>query len=94
MAERDFEPGGRVRLHAKDARIVMAAADGAGLRLPGFEPVAAAFEELVRTGRGDLDHSSLVLLVDQDAPPSGGQGPGARSQPSPAINGGPSRRRC
>jgi 2-hydroxy-3-oxopropionate reductase len=67
MAERDFEPGGRVRLHAKDARIVMAAADGAGLRLPGFEPVAAAFEELVRTGRGDLDHSSLVLLVEPEA---------------------------
>ena len=66
MAERDFRPGGRVRLHAKDARIVMAAAERAGLRLPGFDPVAAAFEELVATGRGDLDHSALVLLVDPE----------------------------
>ena len=47
MLERDFAPGGRSRLHAKDARIVMAAAEAAGITLPGFAPVAAAFEELV-----------------------------------------------
>ena len=64
MLERDFTPGGRSRLHAKDARIVMAAAREAGITLPGFEPVAAAFEQLVADGSGDLDHSALVTLLD------------------------------
>ncbi len=64
MLEGDFTPGGRTRLHAKDARIVMGAAREAGISLPGFEPVAAALEELVAQGRGDLDHSALVTLLD------------------------------
>ncbi len=63
MLEGDFTPGARVRLHAKDARIVMAAASAVDLDLPGFEPVAAAFEELLATGGGDLDHSALVTLL-------------------------------
>jgi 3-hydroxyisobutyrate dehydrogenase-like beta-hydroxyacid dehydrogenase len=64
MLERDFVPGGRAALHARDARIVLAAAERAGVRLPGFEPVAAAFAELVARGGGDLDHSALVTLFD------------------------------
>lgn len=64
MVERDFAPGGRSRLHAKDARIVLAAARETGVSLPGFEPVAAAFEELVARGDGELDHSALVTLLD------------------------------
>ncbi|MCY7417001.1 MAG: NAD(P)-dependent oxidoreductase [Chloroflexi bacterium] len=69
MLAGDFAPGGRARLHAKDARIVMAAAAAAGVTLPGFEPIAAAFETLVANGAGDLDHSALVTLLD------GWQGP-------------------
>ena len=64
LLEGDFAPGGLSRLHAKDARIVMAAAREAGITLPGFEPVAAAFEQLVANGSGDLDHSALVTLLD------------------------------
>ncbi len=69
MLEHDFTPGGRSRLHAKDARIVMAVAREAGITLPGFTPVAAAFEELVANGSGDLDHSALVTLLDDGAGP-------------------------
>ena len=58
-----FEPGGRARLHAKDARIVMELAREADLDLPAFAAVAEAFEELVRRGDGDLDHSALVTLL-------------------------------
>jgi 2-hydroxy-3-oxopropionate reductase len=58
-----FEPGGRARLHAKDARIVMELAREADLHLPAFAAVAEAFEELVRRGDGDLDHSALVTLL-------------------------------
>ncbi len=42
----------------------MAAAREAGISLPGFAPVAAAFETLVASGGGDLDHSALVTLLD------------------------------
>jgi 2-hydroxy-3-oxopropionate reductase len=58
-----FEPGGRARLHAKDARIVMELAREADLELPAFSAVAEAFDELVRRGDGDLDHSALVTLL-------------------------------
>ena len=71
MIEGDFTPGGRSRLHLKDARIVMAAAREAGITLPGFEPVVAALEELVANGSGDLDHSALVTLLDDGTTRSG-----------------------
>jgi 2-hydroxy-3-oxopropionate reductase len=64
MLEGDFTPGGRSWMHAKDARIVLAAAREAGITLPGFEPVAAAFDTLVANGSGDMDHSALVTLLD------------------------------
>ena len=35
----------------------------AQLDLPAFAVVAEAFEELVRRGDGDLDHSALVTLL-------------------------------
>jgi 2-hydroxy-3-oxopropionate reductase len=63
MVDGRFEPGGRSRLHAKDARIVMELAREADLDLPAFAAVAEAFEELVRRGDGDLDHSALVTLL-------------------------------
>src|SRR5438477_139713 len=46
MIERDFTPGGRVALHAKDARIVLETARRVGAELPGFRPVADALERL------------------------------------------------
>lgn len=66
MLQRDFEPGGRVAIHAKDAAIIIEMADSLGVPLPGFRPVAAAFERLIATGDGGLDHSALVLLLEHD----------------------------
>jgi 2-hydroxy-3-oxopropionate reductase len=63
MLENDFESGARLDLHAKDARIVLDQATHVGMRLPGFEPVAAAFETLVAAGEGRLDHSALITLL-------------------------------
>lgn len=71
MIEGRFEPGGRARLHARDARIVMDLAREAGLELPAFAVVAEAFEELEGQGAGDLDHSALVTLL----------GPGPSDEP-------------
>jgi len=67
MLDGAFEAGGRVDLHAKDAHIILDQAGRVGLRLPGFEPVAAAFDELVERGDGGLDHSVLITIAERPA---------------------------
>ena len=68
MIERDFVPGGRAALHAKDAHIILDTAAALGLDLASFSVVAAAFDRLVAEGRGDLDHSALITLLDPPEP--------------------------
>jgi len=63
MLDRTFEPGFRIRLHAKDARIIRSLAEEVRLALPGFEPVAEALDRLVASGGGDLDHSGLYTAL-------------------------------
>jgi 2-hydroxy-3-oxopropionate reductase len=65
MLDRAFAPGARVDLHAKDAAIVLDQARHVGLRLPGFEPVAVALNELVAAGDGGLDHAALITLLNR-----------------------------
>ena len=67
MLERDFAPGGRAALHAKDAHIILDTAEALGLDLPVFPAVAEAFDRLVAEGGGELDHAALITLLD-DAP--------------------------
>jgi 2-hydroxy-3-oxopropionate reductase len=66
MLDRTFEPGFRARLHRKDARIVLAAADASGTPIPSFRVVAAQLDRLVdEAGGGELDHSALFTLLDE-----------------------------
>jgi 2-hydroxy-3-oxopropionate reductase len=66
MLDRAFEPGFRARLHRKDARIVLDAAQAAGSPIPAFRVVAAQLDRLVdEADRGDLDHSALFTLLDE-----------------------------
>jgi 2-hydroxy-3-oxopropionate reductase len=66
MLDRAFEPGFRARLHRKDARIVLDAAEASGTAVPSFRVVAAQLDRLVdEAGRGDLDHSALFTLLDE-----------------------------
>ena len=64
MLDRAFEPGFRARLHRKDARIVLDTARSVGAAVPAFEAVARQLDELVASGRGELDHSALFTLLD------------------------------
>jgi 2-hydroxy-3-oxopropionate reductase len=65
MLDRAFEPGFRARLHRKDARIVLDAAQAAGSPIPAFQMVAAQLDRLVdEADRGELDHSALFTLLD------------------------------
>jgi 2-hydroxy-3-oxopropionate reductase len=67
MIEGTFEPGFRVRLHAKDARIVRSLAAATSARTPAFDVVAGQLTALVEGGGGELDHAALYTLVAADA---------------------------
>jgi len=72
MLERSFDPGFRVDLHHKDLGIVMAAAREAGVAIPLGAHVADLVSSLRAQGHGDLDHSAMLLLVEQLAGRSSG----------------------
>lgn len=65
MAARKFEPGFRVDLHHKDMGIVVAAAREAGVAIPLGAMTAQLMGALRAEGHGSLDHSALLLLVEQ-----------------------------
>lgn len=68
MLDGTFAPGFRSRLHLKDARIVLDTAERVGSSVPGFEAAADALRRLVDAGGGELDHSALFTLLEQEAP--------------------------
>jgi len=68
MLERDFTPGGRAALHAKDAHIILDTSAAAGLDLPFFAAVADGFDRLVAAGGGELDHAALITLLEPIEP--------------------------
>jgi len=65
MLRREFQPGFRIDLHHKDLGIVTAAAREAGVIIPLGTHVASLFASLKAQGHGQLDHSALLLLVEQ-----------------------------
>ena len=66
MLDRNFTPGFRARLHRKDARIVLNAAKGVDAPVPSFEVVAKQLDTLVDGGGGELDHSGLFTVLDEE----------------------------
>lgn len=67
MLDRTFEPGFRIRLHWKDARIIVSTASQLGVPIPGFEAVARALQEMADGDGGELDHSALVIPLEEAA---------------------------
>jgi 2-hydroxy-3-oxopropionate reductase len=65
MIGRDFAPGFRVDLHHKDLGIVTSAAREVGVAIPLGALVAQLMGALRAQGHGALDHSALLLLVEQ-----------------------------
>ena len=65
MRAREFAPGFRIDLHHKDLGIVTAAAREAGVAIPLGALVAQLVGALRAQGHGGLDHSALLLLVEQ-----------------------------
>jgi 2-hydroxy-3-oxopropionate reductase len=65
MLDRTFDPGFRIRLHRKDARIVEEAAVATGAPIPSFAIVAGQLQRAVDGGDGELDHSALFLELER-----------------------------
>lgn len=65
MRSRSFAPGFRIDLHHKDMGIVTTAARAAGVSVPLADHVAGLIAALRAQGHGELDHSALLLLVEQ-----------------------------
>jgi 2-hydroxy-3-oxopropionate reductase len=65
MIQRNFQPGFRVDLHHKDLGIVTSAAREAGVAIPLGAVVAQLMGALRAGGHGSLDHSALLLLIEQ-----------------------------
>jgi 2-hydroxy-3-oxopropionate reductase len=66
MLDEAFTPGFRARLHLKDAGIVQSMAGELGIGVPALDIVRERLGQLVDSGRGDLDHSALVVLTRVD----------------------------
>lgn len=64
MLRHEFAPGFRVNLHRKDLGIALATAKEHGVPLAVTGVVAQLFEALAAGGHGDLDHSSLLTVVE------------------------------
>ena len=65
MLAGSFEPGFRIDLHHKDLGIVQAAAREAGVVIPLGSVVAQLMASMRAQGHGGLDHTALLLLVEQ-----------------------------
>jgi 2-hydroxy-3-oxopropionate reductase len=64
MIAHEFEPGFRVNLHRKDLGIALATGKETSVPLPTTAVVSQLFETLAAAGKGDLDHSSLITVVE------------------------------
>ncbi|MGC9971366.1 MAG: 2-hydroxy-3-oxopropionate reductase [Bryobacteraceae bacterium] len=64
VISRNFQPGFRIRLHQKDLRNALAAAESMKVPLPLTSLVQQMLIALVNNGRGDLDHSALVTFLE------------------------------
>ena len=65
MLARTFDPGFRIDLHHKDLGIVTSAAREAGVVIPLGAHLAQLVGAVRAQGHGQLDHSALLLLVEQ-----------------------------
>jgi 2-hydroxy-3-oxopropionate reductase len=64
---RNFKPGFRIRLHQKDLRNALLAAESMKVPLPLTSLVQQMIMALMNEGKGDLDHSAIVNYIEEGA---------------------------
>jgi 2-hydroxy-3-oxopropionate reductase len=70
IIDQNFKPGFKVKLHRKDMNLALQAGKEYSVPLYGSAIVAAQMDALIARGNGELDHSSLALLMDQLSSPA------------------------
>jgi 2-hydroxy-3-oxopropionate reductase len=64
VVQRDFDPGFRIRLHYKDLNIIREAGRAYGVPLPASALAHELFGAAMAAGRGELDHSGVVTVIE------------------------------
>jgi 2-hydroxy-3-oxopropionate reductase len=62
-----FNPGFRIRLHQKDLNLALSSAKDLNLSLPNTAIAQQMMSSCMSRGEGDLDHSALVLAIENMA---------------------------
>ena len=65
MVERAFEPGGPAKFQVKDLRNALKAAEQLGLNLPITKLIHKLFDDMVNSGKADMDHSGLLTHLEE-----------------------------
>ena len=65
MVNGDFDPGFRIRLHYKDLNIIQKTSNDFGVPLPVTSEVFELFKTAMIKGRGELDHSGLLTVIEE-----------------------------
>src|SRR5262249_56208643 len=76
-----YNPGFKIDLHYKDLGLIMDAARSLGVPLPATAVVQELFDALRAKGRGGLDHSGVITLLEDLAGASAAGPP----PPRPAL---------
>ena len=67
MLNGTFNPGFRIRLHQKDLNLALSSAKDLNLSLPNTAIAQQMMSSCMAHGHGDLDHSALVLAIEDMA---------------------------
>jgi 2-hydroxy-3-oxopropionate reductase len=67
VISRNFKPGFRIRLHQKDLRNALLAAEGMKVSLPFTSLAQQVLMALMNEGRGDLDHAAITTFIEDMA---------------------------
>jgi 2-hydroxy-3-oxopropionate reductase len=67
VISRNFKPGFRIRLHQKDLRNALLAAEAMKVSLPFTSLAQQVLIALMNAGRGDLDHSAMATFIEDMA---------------------------
>ena len=65
MVDRTFEPGGPAKFQVKDLRNALKAAEQLGLDLPITKLIHKLFDDMVNSGKADMDHSGLLTHLEE-----------------------------
>ena len=67
VISRNFQPGFRIGLHQKDLRNALLAAESMKVSLPLTSTVQQMLMALMNDGKGNLDHSAIVMFLEKMA---------------------------